>query len=241
MKVHVFKEETAIGKAISLLFAAKILEKPDCVIGMATGSSPLPTYQALTELYEQGIADFSDVRSFNLDEYIGIDRSHPQSYYRFMQDNLFSKINIKPENIRIPNAAAEDLEQECLSYDAAIDATGGIDLQILGIGGNGHIGFNEPCDHFPAGTHSVALTESTIKANTRFFESEDEVPRTAISMGIGSIMKAKEIVMVATGTSKAEAVKSMIQGKVDPMCPASILQFHPAVTVFLDEAAASLL
>ncbi|MCL1917659.1 MAG: glucosamine-6-phosphate deaminase [Peptococcaceae bacterium] len=241
MKVHVYKEKEKIGKAVALLFAAKIIEKPDCVLGMATGSTPLPAYESLVELHNQEIIDFSRVCTFNLDEYVGITRAHEQSYYKFMFDNLFSKINIKVDNVAVPNPVSADLNNECISYDAAIEAAGGIDLQILGIGNNGHIAFNEPSEVFPFGTHIVDLTESTIEANKRFFDNIDDVPKRAITMGIGSIMKAREIVMIATGKAKAEAVKAMISGQVDPLCPASVLQLHPAVTVFLDEEASSLL
>jgi len=241
VKIHVYKNKAQIGQATASLFAAEIIKKPDCVLGMATGSTPLPTYESLVNLYHQGIIDFSKVRTFNLDEYVGISRSHEQSYYRFMFDNLFSKVNIKPENVAVPHPVSANLNDDCVSYDAAIDAAGGIDLQILGIGNNGHIAFNEPDNVFSFGTHIVELTESTIEANKRFFDSIDDVPRKAITMGIGSIMKAKEIIMIATGKVKAEAVKAMINGKVDPQCPASVLQLHPAVTVFLDEGAAELL
>jgi len=241
MRVHIYKDGARIGKAAASLFAAEIIKNPGCVLGMATGSTPLPTYESLVELYNQGVIDFSRVRTFNLDEYVGISRSHEQSYYRFMFDNLFSKINIKPENVKVPNPASPNLHDDCVSYDTSIDASGGIDLQILGIGNNGHIAFNEPGCVFSFGTHIVDLTESTIEANKRFFDSIDDVPRKAITMGIGSIMKAREIIMIATGRVKAEAVKAMINGKVDPQCPASVLQLHPAVTVFLDEEAASLL
>ncbi|MCL1846382.1 MAG: glucosamine-6-phosphate deaminase [Coriobacteriia bacterium] len=241
MNIQVYENAAQIGKAAGALFAAKIIEKPACVLGMATGSSPLPTYAALVELYEQGVLDFSEVRSFNLDEYVSIDRSHEQSYYRFMFDNLFSKVNIKAENVQVPYPVSPDPNSDCAAYDAAIDAAGGIDLQILGIGNNGHIAFNEPSAVFPFGTHIVDLTQSTIEANKRFFASADDVPRKAITMGIGSIMKAREVMIIATGAAKAPAVKAMLQGDVDPQCPASILQLHPAVTVFLDTEAAALL
>jgi len=241
MKIHVYKDSAQLGKAAALLFAAKMIEQPDCVLGFATGSSPLPVYDSLIDLYNDGVIDFKDIRTFNLDEYVGISRSHEQSYYRFMFDNLFSKVNVKPESVSVPNPASDDLNADCAAYDAAIDAAGGIDLQILGIGNNGHIAFNEPCGVFPFGTHIVDLTQSTIEANKRFFDSIDDVPRKAMTMGIGSIIKAKEIMIIATGKSKAEAVKAMVNGDVDPMCPASVLQLHPAVTVFLDEEAASML
>ncbi|MDR2881728.1 MAG: glucosamine-6-phosphate deaminase [Azoarcus sp.] len=241
MKVHIYRDKAQAGQASALLLAAKIIENPDCVLGMATGSTPLPTYESLVELYNQGIIDFGRVRTFNLDEYVGISRSHEQSYFRFMFDNLFSKINIKPENVAVPNPVSANLQDDCLSYDAAIKAAGGIDIQVLGIGNNGHIAFNEPGRTFTFATHIVELTENTIEANKRFFSSIDDVPKRAITMGIGSIMQAKEIVMIATGEAKAEAVKAMIDGQIDPQCPASILQLHPAVTVFLDEGAAALL
>jgi len=241
MKIHVYKDSAQLGKAAALLFAAKMIERSDCVLGFATGSSPLPVYDSLIRLCDDGVISFKDVRTFNLDEYVGISRAHEQSYYRFMFDNLFSKVNVKPENVSVPHPASDDLNADCVAYDAAIDAAGGIDLQILGIGHNGHIAFNEPCGVFPFGTHIVDLTQSTIEANKRFFDSIDDVPRKAMTMGIGSIMKAKEIMIIATGSSKAEAVKAMINGEVDPMCPASVLQLHPAVTVFLDEEAASML
>ena len=241
MKIQIFPNENQIGEAAARLIAGTIIRKPDCVLGFATGSTPLPAYRSLVTLYEQGAIDFSDVSTFNLDEYVGISRAHEQSYYKFMFDNLFSKINIKKENVHLPNPVSEDLSKDCAAYDAAIDAAGGIDLQLLGIGHNGHIAFNEPCDSFPEGTHIVELTKSTIEANKRFFTSEDEVPKKAITMGIGYIMKAKEILMIATGSGKAEAISAMINGEIDPLCPASILQSHPAVTVLLDEEAAALL
>jgi len=241
MKIHVYEDAAKIGKAAALIFAAKIIEKPDCVLGFATGSTPLPMYEALVELRNLGLINFSLARTFNLDEYAGIDRSHEQSYYRFMFDNLFSKVNINPENVMVPYPVSANPDDDCKAYDATIDAAGGIDLQILGIGHNGHIAFNEPGYVFPAGTHIVDLSDSTIEANKRFFASADEVPRQAITMGIGSIMKAREIVLIATGRGKAEAVSAMINGEIDPMCPASILQLHPAVTVFLDKEAAALI
>ena len=239
MRIQVYDDAKSIGKAAAILFATKIIENPRCVLGMATGSTPLPTYEALIKLYEGGILDFSAVQSFNLDEYVGISRSHEQSYYYFMFENLFSKVNIDPENVQVPYPASDVLKYDCLAYDVAIEAAGGIDLQILGIGHNGHIAFNEPSTVFPFGTHIVDLTESTIEANKRFFDSIEDVPKRAMTMGIGSIMKAREIILIATGEGKAEAVKAMIQGEIDPQCPASILQLHPKVTVFLDNEAAS--
>ncbi|MDR2036060.1 MAG: glucosamine-6-phosphate deaminase [Coriobacteriales bacterium] len=241
MNIQVCKDTNSIGKAAATMFAAEIINNPRCVLGLATGSTPLPTYNALIELNDAGIVSFETVRSFNLDEYVGIPRSHEQSYYSFMFENLFSRVNIKPDNVQVPTPASTDLNDDCVAYDAAIDAAGGIDIQLLGIGHNGHIAFNEPTEVFPFGTHIVDLTESTIEANTRFFDCAEDVPKKAMTMGIGSIMKARSIVLIATGAGKAEAVKAMIKGEVDPQCPASVLQLHPNVTVFLDAEAASLL
>ncbi len=241
MNVLVMKNTQEIGKAAGTMFAAQVISKPNSVLGLATGSTPIPTYQYMIELYKQGVVDYSKVTTYNLDEYCGLTHDHDQSYYYFMQENLFKGINVPTESIHVLNGVAPDAQAECDAYDAAIDAAGGIDLQILGIGNNGHIAFNEPCSSFPSKTHIVSLTQSTIEANKRFFESIDDVPKQAITMGIGSIMKARNIILIATGAAKAEAVKAMINGPVDPQCPASILQFHPNVTIFLDEPAASLL
>ncbi len=241
MNVLVMKNTQEIGKAAGTMFAAQVISKPNSVLGLATGSTPIPTYQYMIELYKQGVVDYSKVTTYNLDEYCGLTHDHDQSYYYFMQENLFKGINVPTESIHVLNGVAPDAQAECDAYDAAIDAAGGIDLQILGIGNNGHIAFNEPCNSFPSKTHIVSLTQSTIEANKRFFESIDDVPKQAITMGIGSIMKARNIILIATGAAKAEAVKAMINGPVDPQCPASILQFHPNVTIFLDEPAASLL
>jgi len=239
MNVSVYENEAIIGDIAAGLFADKIRKKPDCVLGLATGSTVLPTYGGLVGLYERGALDFQPVRTFNLDEYCGIDRTHEQSYYRFMFENLFSRVNIRPENVHVPAVVSSDPEEDCEAYEAAIEAAGGIDLQLLGIGHNGHIAFNEPSDAFPVRTHIVCLTESTIEANKRFFASADEVPRQAITMGVGTIMKAKEIVLIATGAGKADAVKAMLKGEITPQLPASILQSHDAVTVLLDKEAAS--
>ncbi len=241
MRVLVVKDKTVQGEAAASLFAAQILRKENSVLGFATGSTPIPTYAALAALCQRGAVDFSTVRTFNLDEYVGMDPAHEQSYYRFMVENLFSKVNIPVENFQLPGGNAPDVEAECVRYEAAIEAAGGIDLQLLGIGHNGHIGFNEPSDVFTANTNVVALTESTIEANRRWFDSAGEVPRRAMSMGIGTIMRARGIVLVISGSDKAEITKKALQGPVTPEVPASILQFHPNVTVILDEAAAALL
>lgn len=219
----------------------QVFLKPNSVLGLATGSTPLLLYQKLVAAYKSNDLDFSEVTSFNLDEYIGIPKENPQSYYYFMHKNLFDKINIKPDNIYIPNGNMENLETECRNYDSLIEAKGGIDLQILGIGQNAHIGFNEPDVKFEAKTHKVKLDEETIQANSRFFASSEEVPRYAISMGIKNIMMAKKIILLANGSNKAQAIYKMIYGGIQPDQPASILQLHQDVVVVVDKEAGSLL
>lgn len=241
MQIHVFKNSAQIGQAAATLIAAQLLRKPDSILGLATGSSPIPTYQNLISLHQAGVLDFSKAVSFNLDEYVGIDPNHVCSYHRFMQDNLFSQVNMKPENIHIPNGNAADIPASAAAYDAAIAAAGGIDLQVLGIGRNGHIGFNEPGEEFVYGCHEVKLSQSTIEANTRFFDSEADVPRAAVSLGIGAIMQARQVLLIATGADKAEAIRHAIEEDVSPQWQASILRTHPNVVFLLDEAAASLL
>ena len=241
MNVRVYKDTQAIGGAAAALFSAQVISKPDSVLGLATGSTPIPTYSKMIELYRAGAVDYSQVTTFNLDEYVGLDHDHEQSYYYFMMENLFKGINVPQENIHVLSGTAADPQAECANYEKMIEQAGGIDLQILGIGRNGHIAFNEPDDIFPSVTHVVELTPSTIEANKRFFADINDVPRRALSMGIGSIMKARSILIIATGADKAEAVKAMIQGPVTPRCPASVLQLHPCVNVMLDGAAASLI
>ena len=218
-------------------FEAVIAKKPAALIGLATGSTPLPLYRELIAREKAGKIDFSKVRSANLDEYKGLAPDHEQSYRKFMQDNLFDHISIKPENTIVPLGLAEDIEKMCEEYEEQIEAWGGVDCQLLGIGHDGHIGFNEPEDYFPTMTHEVQLTEMTIDANKRFFDSIDDVPRAAISMGIGTIMAAKKIVMIVTGADKRDILKKTFWGPVDPQVPASILQFHPDVTLICDKAA----
>jgi len=241
MKMHIYKDTEGITSSAAALFSACILEKPGCILGLATGSTPVAIYTRLGELCRAGILDFSGVKTYNLDEYVGLDREHEQSYYRFMKENLFQHVNIDMANVHVLCGVASDLTQECRDYERAIDEAGGIDLQILGIGHNGHIAFNEPADAFSNVTQIVDLTPSTIEANTRFFDCSADVPRQALSTGIGTIMRARKIVMVCTGEGKARAVYDMVRGPVTPKCPASMLQFHPNVTVILDEAAASML
>ena len=226
-----------VGKLSADLFEALIRTKPACVIGLATGSTPLPLYQELIAREKAGKIDFTRVRSANLDEYKGLAPDHPQSYRRFMQENLFDHISIKPENTIVPDGLAEDVQAMCEDYERKIEAWGGVDLQLLGIGHDGHIGFNEPADHFPGMTHEVELTAMTRDANKRFFASLDEVPTAAFTMGIGTVMAAKKIVMVVTGADKHDILMKSFFGPVTPEVPASILQFHPDVTVICDAAA----
>ena len=238
MQITIFDSKQELGKAAASLFAAQILTKKDSVLGFATGSSPLETYAGLIDYHQKGILDFSAVQTYNLDEYVGLEDTHPQSYAYFMNENLFSKINIRKENCHLPNGMAKDTETECLRYEGEIRAAGGIDLQLLGIGHNGHIGFNEPSGSFANITNCVTLTKETIDANKRFFASAEEVPKRALSMGIGTIMRARAIVMVVNGADKADVIAKAVRGAVTPEVPASILQFHPQVTLLLDKAAA---
>ena len=217
------------------IISAQVILKPDSVLGLATGSSPVGTYRQLIKWFEKGDLDFSETVTVNLDEYVGLDGIHPQSYRRFMQENFFDHINIKPENTFVPNGVADDLAKECAEYDARIKRLGGIDLQLLGIGIDGHIGFNEPSDVFDKNTHVVDLHESTIKANSRFFESENDVPKQAVSMGMVSIMQAKKILLIANGPQKKEILKKAFEGPITPELPASLLQLHPDVTVIYSE------
>ncbi len=241
MNVLVFNTEEQIGVAAGYYMCGQVLQKPESVLGLATGSTPIKAYDHMIQLYRQGAVDFSKVTTFNLDEYCRLDVRDKNSYHTFMYENLFNHINIPEENINFLNGNAWDLEKECESYENKIKAAGGIDIQLLGIGSNGHIAFNEPANAFQRWSHVVNLKESTIKDNSRFFESVDDVPTQAITMGIGSIMQAKRILIIAIGEKKAKAIKQVIDGNVTPQCPASILQFHKDVTLMLDKGAASLL
>ena len=241
MNVIRAKDYDQLSRIAAGLFAAQVNRKPDSVLGFATGSSPVGTYKQLIAMCNAGDVDFSRVRTVNLDEYVGLAPDHPQSYRRFMQENLFDHINVKPENTNLPNGLNPDTDAECRRYDGVIRGLGGVDLQILGIGHDGHIGFNEPSDHFSYGTNCVTLTQMTLEANKRFFASIDEVPRKALTMGIYDIMTARSIVMVVNGESKAKIIKEALTGPVTPKNPASILQYHPNCTVIVDPAAAALL
>ena len=239
MQVFVYKNEAEVGKAAGMIVASEILKKPDCILGLATGSTPIPTYQEMIRMNKEGILDFSKVRSFNLDEYIGLSPEHVCSYRRFMNEQLFDHINIDKANTHVPCGVGADHEADAKAYDAAVEAAGGIDLQILGIGHDGHIGFNEPGDEFVSGTNIVTLTDMTIDANTRFFEKREDVPRQAITLGNRNIMAAKRIILLATGKGKAKAIAQAIKGNITPKMPASLLQVHPNVQFLLDEDAAS--
>ena len=241
MDIKIFNNSEEIANAAAEIIANKIISKPDAILGLATGASPVPTYNKLIADYKAGRISFKDVKTFNLDEYCSIPASDKNSYYTFMHENLFNHVDIKEENVRVPDGNPENAEEYCAAYDAAIVNAGGIDIQVLGIGRNGHIGFNEPSDVFTKGTYKVKLTDSTIEANKIYFECENDVPREAITMGVESILNAKEIILIAEGKAKAQAIHDMIKGEVSPACPASILQKHDNVHIFIDNDAASLL
>lgn len=238
MRIVVVNNYDSMSDEVAKLVIAKIRKKPASVLGLATGSTPLGVYELLVEYHENGV-DFSQVTTFNLDEYVGLAADHPQSYRHYMEKNLFAKVGMERKRTHIPDGTAADLDAECRRYDELIRSTGGIDLQLLGIGSNAHIGFNEPGTPFGSETQVVDLAESTIRDNARFFASADEVPTQAISMGIKSIMQAKNIILMANGGSKADAVFAAVKGPVTPEVPASVLQLHPSVTVVVDQAAAS--
>ena len=237
MRLIKAKDYHEASRQIANIISAQVILKPDSVLGLATGSSPIGAYRQLIEWYNKGDVDFSRVRSVNLDEYVGLAPSHEQSYAYFMHHNFFDSINIKPENVHLPDGLDPDAEGQGKKYDALIRSLGGVDLQLLGIGRDGHIGFNEPCGEFVKGTHCVELTQDTREANARFFGSVDLVPKTAYTMGILDIMQARRVVMIATGSSKAAILKDAFWGPVTPQIPASILQLHPDFTLVADEEA----
>ena len=239
MKIYCGKDYKEMSRIAANIISAQIIMKPDCVLGLATGSTPVGAYENLVEWYKQGDLDFSQVTSVNLDEYRGLSGDNDQSYRYFMNKNLFDHVNIDKSRTFVPNGLEPDSGKACSEYDEIIESVGGVDLQLLGIGHNGHIGFNEPADEFCRNTQCVDLTASTIEANKRFFEKEEDVPRQAYTMGIGTIMKAKKILLVASGADKAEIIAKSLTGPVTPQVPASILQFHNDVTVVCDEAAFS--
>ena len=239
MRIYLTEDYDAMSRRAANLISAEVIRKPDCVLGLATGSTPVGTYKQLAAWNQRGDFSFKEVKSVNLDEYKGLAPTHDQSYRYFMQHNLFDHIDVKPENTNVPDGLAADAEAECARYDDVVAALGYADIQLLGLGHNGHIGFNEPDSSFTKPTHVVDLTQSTIDANARFFASANDVPRQALTMGMGCIMAAKRILLVASGEGKADAVYKMVCGPITPECPASILQLHPDVTVVVDEAAAA--
>ena len=239
MKIYVTEDYQAMSRKAANILSAQVILKPTSVLGLATGSTPIGMYKQLIIWYEKGDLDFSQVKSVNLDEYVGLEPTHEQSYRNFMQVNFFDHININPANTNVPDGLAADPAAECAWYNEVIRKMGGIDIQVLGMGRNGHIGFNEPGNAFELETHVVDLAESTIEANARFFASRDEVPRQAMTMGIKSIMMAKKILLMVSGEDKADAVKAAFTGPVTPQVPASILQLHPYVTLVADKAAMS--
>lgn len=233
------KNYTDMSRKAANIISAQVIMKPDCVLGLATGSSPKGTYEQLIDWYKKGDLDFSKVTSVNLDEYRGLSPEHEQSYRYFMNTNFFDHINIDKSRTFIPDGLTSDVEKFCKDYDRLIEELGGVDLQLLGLGRNGHIGFNEPSNVFARDTHCVDLTPSTIDANKRFFDSEKDVPRQALTMGIRNIMMAKKIVVVVSGEDKAEALKEAVYGPITPELPGSILQLHRDVVVIADEEALS--
>lgn len=237
MRVIKTKNYEQMSKKAASFIMAQVISKPDCVLGFATGTTPIGTYDFLAEWNGEGIVDFSRVKTVNLDEYCGISSENPHSYRYFMDKNLFERINIDKRNTYLPDGQAKDCNEECDAYEKTIGSLGGVDLQLLGIGNNGHIGFNEPAEVFPKKTHRIKLTESTIEANSRLFEKKEEVPRYALTMGIQTIMKAKKILLIVSGKGKAKILKKVLECDVDPKVPASILQLHPDVTVIADAAA----
>lgn len=241
MRVIIAKNYEDMSKRAAEFMAEFVNEKPNCVLGLATGGTPVAMYKELIKMNGKGEVDFSKATSINLDEYKGLSGEHDQSYRYFMNTNLFNHINIDKSKTFVPNGLAEDIDKECKEYDKRIESFGGIDLQLLGIGNNGHIAFNEPNEFLHMGTHLTNLTENTIEANARFFESKKDVPTEALTMGLGGIMKAKKILLIASGESKADIISKLLEGKITTGIPATLLQVHPDVTLIIDEAAASLL
>lgn len=240
MKITVVKNYDEMSREAAKYVAETLTSKPDCVLGLATGDTPIGMYAELVKMYNEGKLDFSKARSVNLDEYYPITPDNDQSYRYFMNYHLFDKVNINKANTYVPDGTAKDVEAHCKAYEANIDALGGVDVQVLGIGRNGHIGFNEPDAELVRGTHLTALTKSTIEANSRFFASEADVPKHALTMGIESVFKARKILLLVSGANKAEAVRAMLKGNISTNCPASLLGLHNDVVLICDEAAYSL-
>ncbi|QOS97704.1 glucosamine-6-phosphate deaminase [Brevibacterium sp. JNUCC-42] len=241
MRVIVSENYQELSKKAAEIMAEQLKQKPTSVLGLATGSTPIGMYKELISMYQAGDIDFSKISTFNLDEYVGLTADHDQSYSYFMWDNLFSHVDIKKEQTNIPSGMFTDAKVECTRYEKAMEEAGGIDIQILGIGHNGHIGFNEPDQAFTLSTHVVELAPETIEANARFFNDKSEVPKQAVTMGIGRIMKARHVLLIVNDKSKAEAVRHLFTGMVDPQVPVSILQLHSNLTLLVDRATADLL
>ena len=241
MRIICAKDYKEMSEMAADVIGAQVLLKPDAVLGLATGSTPIGTYEELVRRYEAGRLDFSKIKTVNLDEYRGLTRDNDQSYYYFMHSHLFDHININKNNTKVPDGMEPDALKAGQDYENVIKNYGGIDLQLLGLGNNGHIGFNEPCDEFIDKTHVVDLTESTIEANKRFFASADDVPKQAYTMGIGSIMRAKRVLMIVSGKGKADIVKEAFFGPITPKVPASILQLHNDFILIGDAEALSCL
>lgn len=241
MLLSIRADYNAICKEGARIVAELVRKKPDCVLGFATGKSPLTLYQELIRMHRNEGLDFSKVTTFNLDEYVGLPPSHDQSYHFFMWENLFKHINVDSRYIHIPAGMADDVEEQCEWYEKRIDEAGGIDLQILGIGSNGHIAFNEPGSSLGSRTRIKTLTEKTRQDNARYFDSIDQVPKYAITMGIGTIMDAKRLILLASGKNKAQAIKNTLEGPISAMVPSTIVQMHRHATVLIDEDAASTL
>lgn len=241
MRIYQEADYEGVSRRAANLISAEVIRKPNCVLGLATGSTPIGTYKQLTIWNQRGDFSFREVKSVNLDEYKGLEATHPESYRYFMNDKFFNHIDIDISNTYIPDGMSANPEEECRRYDELISSLGYVDLQLLGLGHNGHIGFNEPCNRFVKETHVVNIAESTINANARFFASKDDVPRQALTMGIGCIMAARRVLLIASGEDKAEAIYKAFCGHIDPYCPASILQLHNDVVLVGDKAALKLL
>ncbi len=241
MRIIIKKDYQEMSKQAALFVASQIRLKPDTVLGLATGSTPLGMYEKLIEMYQKDEIDFSEINSFNLDEYYRISPDNPCSYHYYMYNNFFKHINIKDENYHLLDGTTDNIEQECRDYDEKIKKAGGINLQILGIGHNGHIGFNEPADRLNVSTHLVKLTQETIENNSRFFANRENVPTQALTVGIATILKADRILLLASGTEKAEAIKNTVNDFVSTQTPSSLLQTHPELTLIIDKEAGSLL
>ena len=239
MKIIRTKDYRDMSRKAANIISAQMILKDDSVLGLATGSTPIGTYDQLVDWYKKGDLDFSKITTVNLDEYKGLPKENDQSYWYFMNKNLFSRVNIRPDYHFLPDGMNLDSANECERYEKLIDSLGGIDLQLLGLGRNGHIGFNEPCDSFPQDVHVVDLTESTIEANKRFFASADDVPKQAYTMGVGTILRAKMILLVVSGKDKAAALNAVVNGPITPQVPGSVLRLHPIVIIVADEAALS--